>query len=150
MRALTDRVMESVAVADNGCWIWQKAVGQTGYGRVNVHDGTAKGRTCQAHRVAYMAFVGPIADGLEIDHLCHTRARECAGGFTCPHRRCVNPAHLEPVTRSENRRRRHPAHGGRGYYKTHCKRGHPFDEANTLHSCGRRICRACQRIRAQK
>jgi hypothetical protein len=45
-----------------------------------------------AHRWAYEHFIGPIPAGLEIDHLCRVR-------------HCVNPAHLEPVTKSENRRR---------------------------------------------
>lgn len=44
------------------------------------------------HRVAYELFVGPIPDGLELDHLCRT-------GW------CVNPNHLEPVTHEENMRR---------------------------------------------
>jgi hypothetical protein len=48
-----------------------------------------------AHRVAYEQFVGTVPDGLELDHLCENKA-------------CVNPGHLEPVTRSENVRRGWP------------------------------------------
>jgi hypothetical protein len=46
----------------------------------------------RAHRFAYELLVGPIPEGLVIDHLCRNR-------------RCVNPAHLEPVTAEENWRR---------------------------------------------
>lgn len=44
----------------------------------------------------------PIPDDLQIDHLCHTDDPGCLGGNDCPHRRCVNPAHLEPVTPQGN------------------------------------------------
>lgn len=68
------------------CWLWRHA-GGVGYGTARVG-----GRTVNAHRLAYEAFVGPVPEGLELDHLCRVR-------------RCVNPNHLEPVTRSENMRR---------------------------------------------
>jgi len=70
-----------------------------GYGTRSAH------RRCEtrlAHRIAYQLVVGPIPDGLVLDHLCHTRDPDCADNANCPHRRCVNPAHLEPVTRREN------------------------------------------------
>lgn len=70
-------------INENGCWIWQWAVSNSGYG---VHAGQS------AHRYMYEKHVGPIPDGLWIDHLCRTK-------------RCVNPAHLEPVTPAENQRR---------------------------------------------
>lgn len=75
-----------------GCWLWTGAVVGDGYGRFS-HD-------LYAHRYAYELLVGPIPDGLHIDHLCRTPL-------------CVNPAHMEPVTAAENNRRRSAAHRGR-------------------------------------
>lgn len=69
------------------CWVWAKAKQADGYGIVN-RDGCVQ----LAHRFYYESSVGPIPPGLQIDHLCRVRA-------------CVNPAHLEPVTQSENRLR---------------------------------------------
>lgn len=81
-----------------------------------------------AYRFAYEFLVGPIPDGLELDHLCRVRL-------------CVNPAHLEPVTHAENNKRA-------GVAKTHCKWGHPYNEANTYRRRdrpGNRQCRVCAR-----
>jgi hypothetical protein len=81
-----------------------------------------------AHRVAYELVIGQIPAGLELDHLCRNVV-------------CVNPAHLEPVTRAENMRRRSAA-------QTHCKHGHEFTPENTYyywHGGRHRACRACGR-----
>ena len=67
----------------DGCWIWRGRIAPNGYGRLG---------SKYAHRVMYELHVGPIPTGLDVDHLCRVR-------------HCVNPRHLEPVTRSENLRR---------------------------------------------
>ncbi len=72
--------------AVTGCWVWGRSAPQ-GYGRINVH-----GRAVAAHRFSYQHFKGPIAVGLEIDHLCCNK-------------RCVNPDHLDAVSQAENVRR---------------------------------------------
>jgi len=67
-------------------------VSRYGYARFNI----APGQSVHAHRFAYEELVGPIPEGLDLDHLCRNKT-------------CVNPAHLEPVTRAENVRRAHIA-----------------------------------------
>lgn len=107
------------------CWVWTSAHFPNGYGTFGIG-----GRSFLVHRLSYTWSVGPIPDGLIIDHLCRNRA-------------CVRPSHLEPVTYSENLRRG----VGCGAYnaaKTHCKMGHPFNETNTRTSAdGGRRCRIC-------
>lgn len=84
----------------SGCWMWPGVLSKEGYGRIRRF-----GKLIQAHRVYYERVHGQIPDGLDIDHLCHTRDKTCPGGITCLHRRCVNPDHLAPVTLPENVRR---------------------------------------------
>jgi hypothetical protein len=119
---------------DTGCWIWNAAALPSGYGRINM-DGLVQ----SAHRVSYTALVGPIPDGMHIDHLvCQTPA-------------CCNPAHLEPVTPAENTRRGKAGATcrARQLAKTHCPSGHPYDHENTRIVGGKRHCRECGRMRAR-
>lgn len=128
------------------CWLWEGALDRTGYGFFQFNRQARRYRF-QAHRLAYELLVGPIPSGLDLDHTCHNSDLFCAGGHSCRHRRCCNPAHLEPVTRSVNLRRGRPA-GTFNRNKTHCPRGHPYDLLNTsFGSRGQRICRTCNRER---
>jgi hypothetical protein len=89
---------------DNGCWYWTGAQQSRGYGSMGMGP-RGHLRTHLAHRLAHHWFIGPIPEGMTVDHLCHNADKTCPGGPNCPHRRCVNQAHLEAVTRQENERR---------------------------------------------
>lgn len=114
------------------CWLWTGSKSPLGYGGFRV--GGRAGRLVPAHRFAYELLVGPIPEGLFLDHLCRNPP-------------CVNPAHLEPVTHAENVRRGVSPAAMRAR-QTHCKRGHEFTPENTIavKRNGKRKCRQCRDI----
>jgi hypothetical protein len=123
----------------DGCWLWSGQLNDDGYGII---------RRRSAHRYAYTLLVGEIQDGMEIDH-------------TCSNRHCVNPAHMEPVTHTENIQRswvRGKCESKRYMLskmqkaKTHCPHGHPLSGNNLSidgHS-GARRCRICNNEKAKR
>lgn len=131
---LFERFVTKFRVSESGCWEWTGGKCGNGYGNMFLRK-ESDGRTKRiyAHRVSYEHFVGPIPDGLELDHLCRNRG-------------CVNPEHLEPVTRGENLRRipqeARPPHM---QPRTHCKRGHEFTPENTGVNSKGRFCRTCRK-----
>ena len=82
-----DRFMEKVTTQEDGCWIWQGACNSSGYGFFSDN-----GLNISAHRWSYIQFKSAVPEGLQIDHTCRVRM-------------CVNPDHLEAVSREENIRR---------------------------------------------
>lgn len=86
-RPIIERLMEKVQKDPSGCWIFTGYKAQYGYGKIG-RGGRGKGMAL-AHRVTYEHFVGPIPDGLLIDHRCARRD-------------CVNPDHLRPTTHKQN------------------------------------------------
>ncbi len=122
---LPERIAKKIAVdATTGCWDWTAALNSHGYGEV-YWLGSPRG----SHRIVYSLLVGPVPVGLDLDHLCRVR-------------HCVNPEHLEPVTRQENLLR------GARCCITHCPQGHEYTPENTRRDRdGRRRCRECNRIR---
>jgi hypothetical protein len=109
-----------------GCWIYTGTISDQGYGRARIG-----GSRVLAHRAAYSLTYGPIPDGLQIDHTCHTESTDCPGGPTCIHRRCFNPSHLEAVTPRENALRS-LGYAAVNALKTHCVHGHEFTPENVL------------------
>lgn len=115
--------------ADDECWPWLGGTTSSGYGVISV--GGHNGKRVRVHRYSYETLVGPVPDGLVLDHLCRNRV-------------CVNPAHLEPVTQKVNLQRQVSANG----QKTHCPKGHPLFGENLylyIAPSGRkaRTCKIC-------
>jgi len=123
------------------CWEWPGSKDGKGYGSFRLHR-----KVIMAHRCAYELWVGPIPQGLVIDHLCRNTS-------------CVNPAHLEPVTIYENCRRGIEALGGRAALLRKslkkqlviggtCIAGlHKLETEHDLSYSGRRCCRECAKAR---
>lgn len=116
--------MSRVLIREDGCWLWTGDANNVGYGKVR-----RNGKAHRAHRYAYEQLVGPIPEGLTLDHLCRVRL-------------CVNPAHLEPVTLRENVMRGTSVTAINAK-KTHCPRGHEYDRIYA----GHRKCQTCDTIR---
>lgn len=115
------------------CWNWKATVSEWGYGQFYL-----AGKLRYAHRVAYEYCIGPVPPGMQVDHLCLNK-------------RCVNPAHLEPVSGAENRRR--VGRIAAQVSKTHCLRGHELSGDNLCpyqKAFGKRSCLACIKLRAQR
>lgn len=125
-----DRFMPKITVNPaSGCWEWTGARKGNGYGNFSAGG---VGSTVIAHRWSYEHFVGPIPEGLQIDHLCRNR-------------RCVNPDHLEAVTCRTNLLRGETQTARRAAV-THCPQGHPYDAENTyIRPGGGRDCMECRR-----
>jgi hypothetical protein len=134
---IDDRVISRLIIPmPAGCWLWPGGLSGT-YGEVRINK-----RRHRVHRLMYERFVGPIPHGLEPDHLCRNRL-------------CGNPAHLEPVTHRENSLRGicGKVNAERYQKQTHCKHGHPYDEANTYWTGPKkthRRCRTCHVIHQRR
>jgi hypothetical protein len=138
---LTEAEQAKIAVDENGCWLWLGYVMPSGYGRVPAWVAHLCGGSSYAHRAYYTRFVGPIPEGLEIDHLCRVKG-------------CCNPDHLEAVTRSENilrgrqpelTRARHARYRALG----RCRHGHDLTDPRNVYRYGdgQRQCDVCRRER---
>lgn len=106
------------------CWLWTACKNRAGYGQIRYRN-----EKWLAHRLSYVMLVGPIPEGQVIDHLCRVPA-------------CVRPDHLEPVTQRVNNERGNSVTTANAR-KTHCPRGHPYDEVNTYWNGHGRHCRIC-------
>jgi hypothetical protein len=137
-KTLRERFESKIIRTDDGCWEWSGAHFQaTGYAVFCVKDERdGKWHPTVAHRVSYELYVGPIPDGLHVDHRCRNRG-------------CVRPEHLEPVTQRENTLRGE-APSAISVRENRCQRGHEFTPENTItrpNRPGKRECRECVRAR---
>ena len=119
---------------ETGCWEYTKGLTRCGYGRMGATG--VLGKSTTVHRIAYVLWVGPIPEGLEVHHECKTRS-------------CFNPEHSRAVTHAENVALGDYTSNHRNGRKTHCKRGHAFKGDNIIwerqaRGGWARKCRACR------
>lgn len=119
--------------AEGDCWLWTDYVDPHGYGRFN----EARVRYWRVHRYAWHHLVGPIGDGLVLDHMCKVKI-------------CLNPDHLRPVTQTENTMAGE-SFSAKNARKTHCKNGHELTPDN-IYKNGKngRRCKICQKADAKR
>lgn len=131
---LREEVIAKAQALQDSCWLWAELLTDIGYGRFwrKMDDGW---KLFLAHRVMYEEHKGSIPEGYQIDHLCRVR-------------HCINPDHLEAITRKANILRgvSPPA---LNLKKTHCPSGHEYTEDNILMTKKGRQCRECGRARAR-
>jgi hypothetical protein len=121
------------------CWLWTRCVGPQGYGIFTIQ----RHQNIRAHVFAYQEFFGPVPEGYGIHHKCQNKL-------------CVNPKHLELLTKSEHTKihwTKSPGLLGAAAQraKTHCPHGHPYNNENLyIRKTGSRTCRICQKLSDKK
>lgn len=117
----------------NGCWLWTGYIKSNGYGTASV-----KRRTVSAHRFVYQLLKGTIPKGCDLHHTCEVR-------------HCVNPAHLEPMTRKDHMALTATNPCTINANKSECSNGHLFEHYGRLriraNGTSERECLECKRIR---
>jgi hypothetical protein len=133
---LTDVAIAKIVILPNGCWEWRGATNRkNGYSLIS----TKKGKTKIGHRLIWeIVNHQPFPAKLVGDHTCHD-PKICKLGDACPHRRCLNPEHVDPVTQAVNLQR------GEQQNRSHCPKGHEYTPENTYKHKNRnsKTCRRC-------
>lgn len=129
------------ATSAEGCWNWNGPISIYGYGRLMESVGNRKTKQLMAHRFAYEEVIGKIEEGMTIDHVCRNKS-------------CVNPAHMEIVTRGENSTRAHSKNMN-AMRDNCCIRGHKIEGENVVlekrkNGSQRKRCKACAKLRDSK
>lgn len=131
--ATEDRFYNQIRISDNGCWIWiGTTLKSSGYGIFHVINAQGKWQNVLAHLWSYKHFGGRIPEGFEIHHQCTNVS-------------CVNPEHLETVTKPQHMMKSNWA-SSTNARKTHCIHGHSLADAPRDKN-GDRYCRICATIR---
>ena len=126
---LSTRLLALASRTPTGCLEWTGSRSPQGYGRIRI--GGRNGKVAPAHRVAWETWVGPIPDGLVIDHTCRNRA-------------CIEPTHLRTVSASENTMADNSESTAKiNASKESCPSGHAYSGYNLIVYRGRRYCRTC-------
>lgn len=137
-----DEFIQQIGPGSNGCVLWTGYIAPSGYGQFYKRGSGRGAKRGYAHREAYELFVGPIPEGMVIDHLCRVKA-------------CVNPMHLEVVTIRENLLRGETLSAANAL-KTHCPKGHLLAGDNLYirpdsgPRAGGRECKTCRRKRMRE
>ena len=117
------RLLSKIVPQLDGCWLYGR---NKSYGTVRIG-----GRQYRAHVLVYELLVGPVPDGMELDHTCNNPP-------------CVCPDHLEPVTHRENMLRGPNNLAAKRAKQTHCASSHPLSGDNLYVYRGARYCRQCR------
>ena len=138
-------IYKAMGINKRDCIEWKFTVTKDGYGTITVPDDPGKSK--RVHRVSYEAFHGTIPEGYKIDHMCMNK-------------KCFNPYHIRAVDEITSALENSSSPSARNMNKKRCKRGHPFNEENTIHleyfnkKVGKmrkfRNCRMCQTLNGRE
>ncbi len=131
VKTMDDHIATIKVIGSWCCWRLPCKLRTNGYAHLR-----SDGRNGYAHRLIYEHLIGPIMDGLTLDHLCRNRW-------------CCHPNHLQPVTHDVNIMRGAGLAANNSQKKA-CPSGHTYDDNNTRVYRNSRYCRMCDRLRTRR
>jgi hypothetical protein len=124
MKTPIERIMANMVInQENGCWVWQRCTSHNGYPQMHYN-----GRTHYTHVLSFKLSGGTVPIGWEVDHKCRNI-------------RCVNPTHLEAITKIENLQRQCSANK-----PSACPQGHSYSDPRNVRKLKWLHCAECHRI----